>query len=111
MPILRFFRPVHPTGHSAVISKPFWIKEHPTKSFKCFYDTTVSVDSTSFNVLDVKIEAAASSSGSLAGGMEMGLGVSGAQVILGDILEITIKWLVKISNLSFHIDSCTVIQD
>lgn len=92
-------------GDKTIITAPFKV----SVSFKCVYDTTVNVQSAAFNVHDVTISGSTQSTGSLAGGFEMTLG-SSRQVILGQILEVTITWLVQITNINFHIDGCTITQ-
>jgi len=79
-----------------------------TVDYTCWYLTTVSVDTADFNVEPITIIGEKSNTGNLANGFTMTVGPS--PIILGAIADVTTTWDVAISVLSFHYQSCTVLQ-
>jgi len=75
-------------------------------TYKCFYDTTVSVSASDFVVTPVSISGAFNGVGTLDSGFH--LSVTPSPVILGDIADVTATWDVTIASVSFHFSSCTV---
>lgn len=79
--------------------------------FKCWYLTTVTVDSEDYNVQTITLtgeETNYANTGNLAHGFT--LVISPATIILGQVAEVTATWAVAISAVSFHFDSCKIIH-
>ena len=79
-----------------------------TVDYECWYLTTVSVDSADFNVEPITIIGEKSNTGNLADGFAITVGPS--PIILGEVVDVTTTWNVAISVVSFHYESCTVVQ-
>ena len=79
-----------------------------TVDYECWYLTTVSVDTADFDVEPITIIGDKSNTGNLANGFKLTVGPS--PIILGEVVDVVTTWDVAISVVSFHYESCTVLQ-
>jgi len=93
---------IHLAGDVTLNTSPFGVGV----IFKCWYLTTVSVDTTDYAVEPATIIGEATNTGSLADGFTLTVGPT--PIILGKIATVTATWSVQISVLSFHFETCAV---